>query len=66
MCDACLLLSQASVQLSTLPATHPARGELLAAINALEVLLTQGPTADTLTTAMSRLTQAMAAAQQVY
>ncbi len=66
MSDASLLLSQASVQLSTLPETHPARGELLAAINALEVLLTQGPTADTLTTAMSRLTQAMAAAQQVY
>lgn len=66
MSDAGLLLSQASVQLSTLPETHPARGELLSAINSLEVLLTQGPTTDTLVAAMSRLTQAMAGAQAVY
>ncbi len=61
--DANTLLSQASVQLSTLSDTHPARQQLLGAINELEILLTQSPNAEQLTAAMSHLTQAMAAAQ---
>ena len=61
--DARTLLQSAQALLSTLPADHPAYGALQGAISNLNAMLDTNPGASELMTAMSVLTQAMAAAR---
>jgi penicillin-binding protein 1A len=63
MADARQLLQQASLQLSSLNTTAGVYIELSAAIQNLTDIVNSSPDADALTAAMSRLTQAMSAAQ---
>ena len=61
--DAQRLLGQAQGMLLYLSPDHPAYGGLSAAIQALDDVINSSPSATALAAAMSRLTQAMAAAQ---
>ena len=61
--DAQQLLARANQQLATLPMGHPGYTALFTAINNLNNVIQNNPTQEALFSAMSQLTQAMAAAQ---